>query len=318
MAAVYTYTLTEGDTTNEATLRTNLQGTNGGIIYVPATTTTCAIDTLDLSGGLDVTIIGENPFNSTIAIKNNGYIDCKDSRVQFHNLRIVGGTLAKAAAVFCRNQSSSQGSSFGTPSAPYNRQRNQCGFWNCIVEGTYSVAAIVNYGMELFTLRDSQIYNSYGGAFSYTVALDPSQLTPFGYSANFEGHTNSGNCIDNCYIYHYGGLPANGGTPGIPLLIGDQTTELEISAWVGGTSCPTLVDVVKYTPNYNRARAPQHIHFSNFVPESGTASSYIRADDSNLLREVTLPQKIYTNTLLPVPAGRDSIQRAVSRKIILG
>jgi hypothetical protein len=303
MAAAYTYTLTEGDTTNEATLRANLVATGGGIIYVPATTTTCAIDTLDLSGGLNVTFIGENPFNAAISVKNNAYIDCQGSRVQFHNLRIVGGTTAKAAAVFCRAQSNGA------------QSRNQCGFWNCIVEGTYSVAAVVNYGMELFTMRDSQFYNSYDVALSYTVAFNPDQLTPFGYSANFTGHTNSGNCIDNCYIYHYGGVT---GTAGIPLIIGDQTTDLTINAWLGGTSCPTLLDAVKYTPDYSRLRSPQRIFLDNVLWESGTASSFLRADDANLLKEFTLPQHIRPNTLRAVTPGQHYIQNQLQRKIVLG
>ena len=308
MAAAYTYTLTEGDTTTEGprttpgTLAYELANTGGGIVYVPATTTSCAIDYLDLSG-LNVTFIGENPFMSTLSIKNNAWIDCRNARVQFHNLRIVGGTTAKAAAVFCRAQSNGA------------QSRNQCGFWNCIVEGTYSVAAVVNYGMELFTMRDSQFYNSYGGAFSYTVAFDPSQLTPFGYSANFTGHTNSGNCIDNCYIYHYGGVT---GTAGIPLIIGDQTTDLTINAWLGGTSCPTLLDAVKYTPDYSRLRSPQRIFLDNVLWESGTASSFLRADDANLLKEFTLPQHIRPNTLRAVTPGQHYIQNQLQRKIVLG
>ena len=312
---VPTYTLLEG-ANNEATIRAtfttaDVNGVvpNRGRIIVPSTYAsggsagTCQLDTLDLSGGLDIIIEGTSPFDSVISITHNSYINCQGSRVQFRNLRIVGGTTAKAGAVFCRAQSNGAGS------------RNQCGFWNCILDGTYSVAPIVNYGMELFTLRDCQIYNSYDGGLSYTVSFNPDQLTPFGYSANFTGHTNSGNCIDNCYIYHYGGAT---GTAGIPLVIGDQTTELEISAWLGGTNCPTLLDVVKYTPAYGRLRAPQHIHFSNYVPESGTALAYIRADDPALLREVTLPQKISPNTLKPIAPGRDSLQRAISRKIKFG
>lgn len=312
---VPTYTLLEG-ANNEATIRAtfttaDVNGVvpNRGRIIVPSTYASggsagvCQLDTLDLSGGLDIVVEGTSPFDSAIAITNNSYINCQGSRVQFRNLRIVGGTTAKAAAVFCRAQSNGA------------QSRNQCGFWNCIVEGTYSVAAVVNYGMELFTMRDSQFYNSYGGALSYTVAFDPSQLTPFGYSANYTGHTNSGNYIDNCFIYHYGGAT---GIAGIPLLLGDQTTDLTVNAWVGGTSCPALIDAVKYTPDYSRLRAPQRIFLENVLWESSTATRFLRVDDTELLKEFTLPQHIRPNTLHPVPPGRHYIQRQLQRKIGVG